>query len=236
LINKYQEYLPQSEKEIRVWRLSMEEVILKSAALIAKEMGTGRVLDVGCGYGFFLNHMAGQGWQAEGIEISPLGRAYARRFPGLQIRGKTLPDQDLPADFYDAVTLFYVLEHLPDPIAVLKETQRLLKAGGVLLLRWPHSTPIVRLLGPLARGLDLYHTPYHLFDYSTRFLGSTLTGLGFTAIRTLIAGNTLPADRLGRWSSRIFGGLGEFLSRASAGRLLLPGVSKTTLARKKCPE
>ncbi|MCU0580189.1 MAG: class I SAM-dependent methyltransferase [Desulfobacterota bacterium] len=215
----------------------MEEVILKSAALIEKETGPGRILDVGCGYGFFLYHMAARGWQAEGIEISAQGRHYAaEHFPRFRVRPKALPDPEIPDCSFDVVTLFYVLEHLADPVGVLREVQRILKPDGLLLLRWPHSTPIVRLLGPLARGLDLYHTPYHLFDYSTRFLESTLTGQGFTAIRTLLAGNTLPADRLGRWSSRIFGSLGEFLSRAGAGRLLLPGVSKTTLARKKSPE
>ena len=132
----------------------------------------------------------------------------------------------------DAVTLFYVLEHLSDPIGILKETRRILKPGGVLLLRWPHSTPIVRLLGPLGRKLDLYHTPYHLFDYSPSFLKNTLTNLGFESIRTLIAGNTRPVDRLGRWSSMVCGGLGELLSRVTGGRLLLPGVSKTTCAMK----
>jgi SAM-dependent methyltransferase len=233
LTDKYKEYLPESENAIHGWRLSMEGVIRKSAALIERRRGSGRILDVGCGFGFFLNHLAERGWRAEGIEISPHGRAYAaRHFPALKIRETPLPDPDLPSDYYDAVTLFYVLEHLSDPIGILKETRRILKPGGVLLLRWPHSTPIVRLLGPLARRLDLYHTPYHLFDYSPRFLKNTLTDLGFVSIRTLIAGHTRPADRLGRWSSSVFGGLGEFLSRASGGRLLIPGVSKTAVARK----
>ncbi|MBI5582585.1 MAG: class I SAM-dependent methyltransferase [Deltaproteobacteria bacterium] len=233
LAAKYQEYLPDNEDRIRDWRLSMEEVIRKSAQLIEKERGPGRILDVGCGYGFFLDHMAGRGWQVEGVEISPLGRAYAaRHFPALKLRETPLPDPDLPSNYYEAVTLFYVVEHLPDPIRVLKEARRILKPGGVLLLRWPHSTPIVRLLGPLGRGLDLYHTPYHLFDYSPRFMEKTLADLGFESIRTTIAGNTRPRDRLGRWSSMIFGGLGEFLSRVTGGRLLLPGVSKTTVARK----
>jgi SAM-dependent methyltransferase len=237
LRSKYQEYLPEDENSIRAWRSSMEEVISKSAALIEKETGAGRILDVGCGYGFFLNYLAERGWEAEGIEISARGRAYAaRNFPALKVRGNPLPDPDIPDHCYDAVSLFYVLEHLSDPIAVLKETRRILKPGGVLLLRWPHSTPIVQLLGPLGRGLDLYHTPYHLFDYSSRFLKNRLTILGFESIRTLIAGNTRPIDPLGRWSSKVFGGLGGLLSLVTAGRLLLPGVSKTTLARRRTTE
>lgn len=211
----------------------MEQVIRKSAALIEQQTSPGRILDVGCGFGFFLNHMAGQGWEAEGIEISAAGRRYAaEHFPGIRVRPAGLPDPGLPDRSCDAVTFFYVLEHLADPLGILREAHRILKPGGVLLLRWPHSTPIVRLLGPLARRLDLYHTPYHLFDYSDRFLKTTLTALGFASIRTRIAGHTRPAQTIGRWSSLIFGGLGEFLSGVSSGRLLLPGVSKTTVARK----
>lgn len=233
LTDKYQEYLPESEEGIRAWRLSMEQVIRKSAALIEQQKSPGRILDVGCGFGFFLNHMAGQGWEAEGIEISAAGRRYAaEHFPGIRVRPAGLPDPGIPDRAYDAVTLFYVLEHLADPLGILGEAYRILKPGGVLLLRWPHSTPIVRLLGPLARRLDLYHTPYHLFDYSPRFMDRTLAETGFESVRTCIAGNTRPADRSGRWASLIFGGWGELLSLATSGRLLLPGVSKTTMAMK----
>ena len=233
LTSQYQGYLPEDEIQIRSWRLSMEEVFRQSADLIEQRKKPGRILDVGCGYGFFLNHMAQRGWQAEGLEISAVGRRYASaHFPDMPIRSAPLPDPAIPEGAYDAVTLFYVLEHLADPIGVLQETRRILKPGGVLLLRWPHTTPIVRLLGPFARILDLYHTPYHLFDYSPRFIKKAMTASGFGSIQTGIAGYTRPDQLLARYVSIIFGGLGEFLSRRSSGRVLLPGVSKTTIAVK----
>jgi SAM-dependent methyltransferase len=230
----YQTYLPQSSEAIEAWRRSMAEVIAKSARLIEREVGrAGRILDVGCGFGFFLDCMNRRGWQAEGIEISAFGRAVIRqKFPEISVRGKALPDPALGDGTYEAVTLFYVLEHLADPISILKEVHRILKPGGVMLIRWPHSTPIVRLLGPLANRLDLFHTPFHLYDFSVPFFDRRLRVLGFQGIETRIAGRTRPPDLLGRWASTFLGGLGEFLSTWTRGKWLLPGVSKTTLARK----
>ena len=230
----YQEYLPERRDQVQAWLQSQEEVIRKSADLIEAGVNPGRILDVGSGYGFFLHHMAQRGWQTHGIEISPTGRTYCHKhFPGLEIRSTPLPDPSIPDSSYDAVTLFYVIEHLADPLRVLQEAFRLLRPGGVLLLRWPHTTPIVRLLGPMARLLDLYHTPYHLFDFSKLFIEKTLSTIGFNDINTVISGRTKPDSLLGRFSSSFFGGLGEWLCHTGRGRWLLPGVSKTTTARKK---
>jgi SAM-dependent methyltransferase len=230
----YQDYLPESPDQIQAWFRFIEEVIQKSADLIEERVKPGRILDVGCGFGFFLHYMAKRGWRGDGIEISPTGRNYCRdHFPGLRIDPTPLPDPSIPDSSFDAVTLFYVIEHLTDPLKVLREAYRLLRPGGVLLLRWPHSTPIVRLLGPFSRFLDLYHTPYHLFDLSKPFIEKQLSTIGFIDIKTIISGKTKPASRLGRISSLIFGGAGEWFSRVSQGRWLIPGVSKTTRAYKK---
>ncbi len=234
LTTAYQDYLPERRDQIQAWFRSLEEVIQKSADLIEERVKAGRILDVGSGYGFFLNHMVQRGWRAEGIEISEPGRNYCHtHFPGIKIQSTPLPDPSIPDSHFDAVTLFYVIEHLTDPLKVLREAYRLLRPGGVLLLRWPHSTPIVRLLGPFSRFLDLYHTPYHLFDLSKPFIEKQLATIGFIDIKTIISGKTRPPSILGRVSSLIFGGAGEWLSRASQGRWLIPGVSKTTKAHKK---
>jgi 2-polyprenyl-3-methyl-5-hydroxy-6-metoxy-1,4-benzoquinol methylase len=234
LTTAYQDYLPESQDQIQAWFRSLEEVIQKSANLIEEKIRPGRILDVGSGYGFFLQYMAQKGWQADGIEISQPGRNYCcTHFPGLRIQSNPLPDPSLPDSSYDAVTLFYVIEHLMDPLMALREAFRLLKPRGLLLLRWPHTTPIVRLLGPFSRFLDLYHTPYHLFDFSKLFIEKQLVTIGFTDINTIICGKTKPPSSLGRISSLIFGGVGEWLSWASQGRWLIPGVSKTTMAYKE---
>jgi 2-polyprenyl-3-methyl-5-hydroxy-6-metoxy-1,4-benzoquinol methylase len=230
----YQNYLPGTPEQIQAWSRSLEEVIHKSAKLIEEGGRSGRILDVGSGYGFFLQYMANRGWRADGIEISRLGRNYCHtHFPGLQIKSTPLPDPSISDRSYDAVTLFYVIEHLIDPLMALREAFRLLRPGGILLLRWPHTTPIVRLLGPFSRFLDLYHTPYHLFDFSKLFIEKQLATNGFINIKTIISGKTRPPSLLDGVSSSIFGGAGEWFSRVSRGRWLIPGVSKTTIAYKE---
>ncbi|MBN1847759.1 MAG: class I SAM-dependent methyltransferase [Deltaproteobacteria bacterium] len=230
LIKSYDHYLPVRPDQIDQWSAMMKPVIQTSAGMIESQARTrsGRILDVGCGYGFFLREMMRRGWQVEGIEISPIGRAYAVQKWGMEIHSRPLEELGLPENRFDVITLFYVIEHVSDPIGLMKEVHRILKPGGLIFLRWPHSTPIIRFIGPFSRYLDLYHTPYHLFDFNPSTIKKLLAHCGFADPQTRIGGHTLPHDRLGRWASIFFGRLGETLFSLSGGNIILPGVSKST--------
>lgn len=233
LHDHYQDYLPADPPGIERWRQLMAQVFAKSARLIEEEIPVpGRLLDVGCGHGFFLAEMARRGWQVEGIEISARGLRYARNNLGLQVSEKPLPRPDWPDNCFDVITLFYVIEHLQDPMAVLREARRLLRNGGLLLLRWPHTAPIVRLLKPWADRLKLYQAPSHLFDFSPMTIYKILDQLDFQGIRTTICGWTKPERKGAHLAAWFFGTLGEKLAEVSSDRVLFPGVSKTTLARR----
>lgn len=232
VIKNYQNYLPNQLEEIEAWKMMMKPVFDKSADLIQSRSKTdkGRLLDIGCGYGFFLQEMKCRGWKVEGIEISEIGRQYARDKWDINVYPQPLENLSLSENFFDVVTLFYVIEHVSDPLALIKEVKRILKPDGLILLRWPHSTPIVGILGPFSKKLDLYHTPYHLYDFSPSTMEKMLTFCGFKDIETMILGNTKPSRRFNRWASIIFGQVGEALCYLSGGHFLLPGISKTTLA------
>jgi SAM-dependent methyltransferase len=234
LTKNYQTYLPVQPGEIEAWEMMMKPVIVKSANLIESRArtGRGRLLDIGCGYGFFLQEMKYRGWEVEGIEISDVGRKYAQDKWDIHVYSQPPEDLPLPESIFDVVTLFYVIEHVLDPLGLLMGVKRALKSNGLILLRWPHSTPIVRLLGPLSKKLDLYHTPYHLYDFSPRTMKKMLTSCGFREIETTVGGYTRPSKRFNRWASLIFGGVGEAAYYLSKGHFLLPGISKTTLAIK----
>jgi SAM-dependent methyltransferase len=190
------------------------------------------LLDVGCGYGFFAALMAERGWQVEGIEISAVGRDYARTVLGLDVSPQPLPRPEWPEASFDVITLFYVIEHLAEPVTILKEVYRLLRPGGTLLLRWPHTTSIVKLLKPWSASLRLYQAPSHLFDFSPRTIHRMVADVGFQEIHTVIGGWTRPRSKPVRLASMLFGSLGEVMARLSNHRLLLPGISKTTLAQR----
>ena len=229
LLGSYGEYLPEDPEKIRAWKTMMMPIIRHSAGLI--ESKPGRLLDIGSGYGFFLEEMKNQGWEVEGIELSETGRNHTQGRIKVPVHSRPLELLSLPEDHFDVVTLFYVIEHLSDPVATIREIRRILRPEGMLLLRWPHSTPVVRLLGPLSRMFDLYHTPFHLYDFSPRTISMLLSATSFEHVRTVIGGHTLPELPIYRYASIITGIFAELLFKLSGGRVLVPGVSKTTVAR-----
>ncbi len=234
LVTRYQSYLPTKLKEISRWETMMNPVVVKSANLIESvaTIRKGRLLDVGCGYGFFLGEMKARGWQVEGVEVSQSGRQYMEKKWNISVHPRPLEDLGFAESVFDVVTLFYLIEHVHDPLKLLVEVKRVLKPGGLVLLRWPHSTPIVKALGPVSRKFDLYHTPYHLYDFSPKTITNALVRCGFDKPQTIIGGYTKPDDWLERWASAVFGQLAEVLYLLSGGSILFPGISKTTLAFK----
>jgi hypothetical protein len=115
----------------------------------------------------------------------------------------------------------------------LRECYRILKPGGVVLLRYPHTTPIKILLRLLGIKNRLYDLPAHLSDFSPKIIQRCLEKIGFEKCQHLIGGYTLPCDSGKRTSSVLFGGTAEALFRLSGKKFLFPGVSKTVLAFKK---
>jgi len=95
------------------------------------------LLDIGCGEGFFLFYASKAGYTTKGVELSQDAAAYARREFGLNVEGKPFNEMQLPDNYFDVVTMWQVLEHLPHPLATLKEVHRILKPGGLLATSTP---------------------------------------------------------------------------------------------------
>jgi SAM-dependent methyltransferase len=232
LFRFYQKYLPEEESSVESWEKMMKAVFRRAANLLQQYRRDGRLLDVGTGFGFFPAEMKKRGWDATGVEISKKAMDYARDILGLTIHPGPLEKVSFPDNHFDAVTGFYVIEHLPNPIVFLKECYRILKPGGLLLLRYPHTTPIKNLLGFFGIKNRLYDLPAHLSDFSPKMIQQCLERIDFEKCLHLIGGYTLPSDLGKRTSSILFGGFAEALFSLSGHRFLFPGVSKTVLAFK----
>lgn len=130
-----------------------------------------RLLDVGCALGDVVLEAQADGWDAEGVEISPAAAAEARR-RGARVHCGALQELALPAQSYDAITLYDVIEHLPDPVAALREIRRLLAPEGVLHI----VTPNVGGLQAKVLGRYWYHYKpgEHLFYFSPKTLRATV--------------------------------------------------------------
>jgi SAM-dependent methyltransferase len=232
LLRFYQDYLPENGSSIKAWQRMMESVFKKAANLIQQYKEKGELLDVGSGFGFFLSEMKNRGWDVTGIEISQKAMDYSRNVFGLTIHPGPMEKVGFPDNYFDAVTGFYVIEHLPYPMVFLRECHRILKPGGLLLLRYPHTTPIKNLLQIFGIKNRLYDLPAHLSDFSPKMIQRCLERIGFGKCQHLIGGYTFPGDPGKRTASILFGSLSEALFYLSGKRFLLPGVSKTILAFK----
>lgn len=150
----------------------------------------GKLLDVGTGLGFFLESARQAGWEAEGLEFSEKSAAYARQTLRLSVHVGTLESVSLPSKTYEVITLWDVLEHLPNPIETLKTIHSLLVPGGWVVVRtpvWDSLIPrgiglLYRLsLGRIRFGLEKLFTE-HLFHFSEKGLREILEKTGFRVL------------------------------------------------------
>lgn len=145
----------------------------------------GEVLDVGCGYGFFVDALARAGYRATGLDVSQERLALAtKHLHGTFIKGEI--DEALVEtnrSRFQAVTLFHVLEHIRTPVALLRQCSDLVAAGGYLLIEVPNLGD--ELLDQHAEYRAFYWQRAHLsyFDAARLELMLRRAGLGDFVVR-----------------------------------------------------
>jgi len=98
----------------------------------------GRLLEVGCGGGAILKNLRDLGWEAEGVDFDPAAVANARE-KGLTVHLGHLAAQCFPAAHFDAIVVSHVIEHVHDPLRLLRECRRLLHPEGTLVVLTPNA-------------------------------------------------------------------------------------------------
>jgi 2-polyprenyl-3-methyl-5-hydroxy-6-metoxy-1,4-benzoquinol methylase len=119
------------------WR-SFERLAEKHMAFVSQQIGGGRVLDVGCSTGHFLALARQRGFEVAGAEFSPDSAKVARAHFGLEVTGGSIHDVAAPDGAFDLVTMFDVIEHVPDPAADIAKAFQLVKPGGSFVLSTPN--------------------------------------------------------------------------------------------------
>jgi SAM-dependent methyltransferase len=142
--------------------------------------GKGRLLDVGCGSGAYMAMMRNLGWKPEGTNVVPEAAAAVRQRFGIPCHAGDLSSQEIPPGSFDAVTLWHVLEHMPDPRSALARARALLVPGGLLGVGVPvYDCAEAEILGDVWLG---YEVPRHLVTFSRARLRSFLEECGFQII------------------------------------------------------
>ncbi len=139
--------------------------------------GQGRLLDFGCGGGAFLEQMHRAGWQVAGVDMSEIAVERVRSELGIRALAGSLPHPELAEQSFDVVTMWHSLEHVHQPLEVLRAAHRLLAPGGQLVVEVPNidSLPFA-WFGQAWFGLDL---PRHLTHFVPATLQRLLERAGF---------------------------------------------------------
>ena len=139
----------------------------------------GRVLDIGFGDAGFMENARAMGWQVVGTDFDPQVVESARR-RGFQVHLGTIDEVDGP---FEVITMSHVIEHVHDPVSVLRACHRLLAPGGILWLETPNIKAAgLRRFGRHWRGLE---PPRHLVLFNRKSLECALAKTGYVQIRDL---------------------------------------------------
>ena len=226
----------QEEIEASEWRYKDVSKFLVSEIEEFHKKGT--LLDVGCGYGFFLLEAKKHGWRVFGTELSHIAVNYAREKQGLpDVFFSDLSDITFSVDKFDAINLTNVLEHVPSPTVILENCKSKMADGGVLLIRVPNMDfhalkeklkSMINAFG-LGEGGEMTYLasapPHHLIGYTAKTLRKYFEKAGLQTVKVKPSKLSAVANRSVVF--RVFDAMVQVLYTLSRGRI---NLSPTMLA------
>jgi 2-polyprenyl-3-methyl-5-hydroxy-6-metoxy-1,4-benzoquinol methylase len=164
----------------------------------------GRVLDIGCSSGVFLDMMRTKGWDVAGVELCGEFVKLARELFGLEnIFNGTLEEARFEDESFDLITMWDLIEHVPDPSSLLLEAERILKPTGLLLILTPDENSLIKYLTNMSYRMTLGHfklpvsviyDEHHLFYFNLRSIDYALKNAGLRPTARMKESTTL--DRI----------------------------------------
>ncbi len=173
-VEEYKKRCFKDERFFRRW--SKDKLGIIEKLMPAK----GKMLDIGCSYGFFLDEASKQGWDTYGIEINTVTGSYARDKFGKKVFVGSLEESLFELSSFDVITLWDVIEHTPEPVNFLKLLKKYLKPQGIICVQVPN---IDSFISHLKNDKWDWLTPGdHLYFFSKETLGTILGSAGFKIV------------------------------------------------------
>ncbi|MBI4614031.1 MAG: class I SAM-dependent methyltransferase [Planctomycetes bacterium] len=166
-------------------RETLQRNLRRHLARIRQYRPSGRMFEIGCAYGFFLD-LAKEFWQVEGIDISATAADYARRILGVDAFSGDFLAHPIEAGTIDVFCLWDTLEHLRRPDLYVEKMARCLRPAGIVCL----TTGDVRSLNARFRGRKwrLIIPPTHLYYFSRNSLAALFARYGMTLVSSRYVG------------------------------------------------
>ena len=151
----------------------------------------GRILDIGCGTGLFLQVARRRGWEVCGVDECEEALDHARSKFGLEVAQGEFSKLPLGGRRFDAITLWDIVEHAREPVALLAEARRRLAPGGLVGLSTPNQRSILEAVaGPLYRlsggrlraPLEKFYIEQHFLYFTPDTLRGALARAGLRAV------------------------------------------------------
>ena len=187
----YQQRLEHVDEGLTADRMRNAESRLRWVLEVAP--ATGRLLDIGAAAGAFVAAAGSNEFDAFGIEPSPEFAHFAREHLGLDVRDGRLEDLVGLDTSIDVITMWHVLEHIPQPVRALETAHRLLKPGGLLILEVPNADSIMaHRLGLAWTGSD---PAVHVSQFTRSTLAAALAAAHFEVVDLHTVSHAVYQDR-----------------------------------------
>ena len=152
----------------------------KSLKLINKYAKKGKILDIGTAGGSFLHVAEQDGWEVLGLEPNKWMAEWGRKNYGINIKQGTIFDNKFPDNYFDVVSLWDVLEHVPSPKKTLEEVNRILKEDGILVINYPD---IGSFIAKILKRRWMFLLSVHLYYFTPKTIKAILKDTGYDIVK-----------------------------------------------------
>ncbi len=158
---------------------------------IKKFKPAGKFFEVGCGMGYFLNYAKDSGYETSGIEYAALGADACRSKFGLDVKQSSFESLSVTPEAFDVIFMGDVLEHLVDPLSMLRKAHAMLKLTGIVAVEVPSTFNAIvgrvavsgmKLLG---KQRKMPMPPYHVNEFTPATFRAILFKAGYSQVKII---------------------------------------------------
>lgn len=165
----------------RLYHLGRTVMLRRKWQMIGKIKSKGKLLDVGCGTGYFADYMKRKGYDVTGVEADPNARSFAEKEFGLEVLSPEDFLEKKLAGPFDVITLWHVLEHLHDFNLSMERIRKHLAPGGIIIIALPNSNALdARHYKKFWAGYDV---PRHLWHFTPQTFQLLAEKHGFSILK-----------------------------------------------------